>query len=82
MSKALALYTKPRCVQCDATKRHLKKAGIEFTEVNVEEDEGAFRFVTETLGHTAAPVVYTDVDGEITHWSGYQPDLLNNYKEA
>lgn len=72
----VTLYSKPLCVQCDATKRGLAKYGIEFTEVDVTANDAAFEYVTAELGYSQAPVVVVeDGDGE-DHWSGYRPDHI------
>ena len=60
------VFTKSRCVQCDQTKRILRKNGINFHEMDLENEEirltdqhykTAYEFVTQTLGAQAAPVV-------------------------
>ena len=60
------VFTKSRCIQCDQTKRILRKNGIDFHEMNLENEEirltdqrykTAYEFVTQTLGAQAAPVV-------------------------
>jgi glutaredoxin-like protein NrdH len=69
----VTLYTLPACVQCDATKRFLKRHLIDFEEVQLQEDPGAMQMV-KGMGYTAAPVV---VVGE-RHWSGFRPDLIES----
>lgn len=68
---SITVYTKPGCVQCDATKRTLNKSGITYNLVDLTEDELAREHV-EALGYAQAPVVVTSDD----HWSGYRPDKL------
>ncbi|MCI7306120.1 MULTISPECIES: glutaredoxin-like protein NrdH [Trueperella] len=68
---AITVYTKPSCVQCTATKRALKKHGLEFEEVDLVEDADALATV-KALGYQQAPVVFADGD----HWSGYRPDKI------
>ena len=60
------IFTKSRCVQCDQTKRILRKNGINFHEMDLENEEirltdqrykTAYEFVTQTLEAQAAPVV-------------------------
>jgi glutaredoxin-like protein NrdH len=68
----ITVYTKPSCVQCDATKRHLTKLGIEFDTVDITQDQDAFDKIIG-MGFKAAPVVITDDSS----WSGYQPDKIN-----
>lgn len=71
--RAIALYTKPDCTQCVATKRRLDKRGLTYTTVDITEDPDAYEFVLD-LGHKAAPVVVLD-NG--TSWSGMRPDLID-----
>lgn len=65
----VTVYAKPHCVQCDATKRALDKAGVSYEVVDLTADATAFAFVQE-LGHQSAPVV---VAGD-EHWDGFRPD--------
>lgn len=68
----ITVYTKPSCVQCDATKRHLKKLNLEFETVDITQDEEAYNKIVG-MGFQAAPVVIADDKS----WSGYQPDKIN-----
>lgn len=65
------LYTKPNCVQCDATKRALAKSGIahEVVDITVEPDARDYLL---SLGYLQAPVV---IAGD-QHWSGFRPDRI------
>lgn len=72
MNSLITVYTKPMCVQCDATKRALMKSGIEYESVDITEDAGALSRV-KGMGYMQAPVVVT-ADGE--HWSGFRPDKI------
>lgn len=67
----VTVYTKPDCVQCNATYRALDKKGIAYTSVDVTEDPGALAELKE-MGYLQAPVVVTDTD----HWSGFRPDKI------
>lgn len=64
------IYTKPRCPQCDATKRALDKWGVPYVAVDVTTDAEA-RELVMAMGYLSAPVVVTE-DGE--HWQGFRPD--------
>lgn len=68
----ITVYTKPSCVQCDATKRHLKKLDLEFETVDITENQEAYDKIV-AMGFQAAPVVIADTDS----WSGYKPDKIN-----
>ena len=72
----ITVYTKPSCVQCDATKRHLDKLGLDYSTVDITQDQEAFDKIVG-MGFQAAPVVITDD----ASWSGYQPDKLNGLAE-
>lgn len=79
---ATTLYTKPSCVQCDATKRDLEKKGVEYTAVDMTKDPAALDYV-KSLGHMQAPVLVMDTPTQPVHWSGYRPDLINiHYGQA
>lgn len=70
---AVAVYTKPNCQQCTATKRRLDRRGIDYTEIDITEDQDAYDYVI-SLGHQQAPIVVLD-DG--THWSGFRLDRID-----
>jgi len=69
----VVIYTLPSCVQCDTTKRMLKKIDVEYREVDLSVNEEAYQMV-KALGYTAAPVV---VAGE-EHWSGFRPEKIQS----
>ena len=68
---SITVYSKPRCVQCDATYRALDKLGATYQTVDVSVDSEALQYIVE-LGYRQAPVVVT-TDG---HWSGFRPDRI------
>lgn len=68
---AITVYSKPLCVQCDATKRALNKAGLAYDVIDITEDAEALATV-KSLGYVQAPVVVTSED----HWSGFRPEKL------
>ena len=67
----VTVYTKPACVQCNATYRALDKAGIDYTVIDISIDPDARDYVM-ALGYLQAPVV---VAGD-SHWSGFRPDRI------
>lgn len=67
----ITVYTKPACVQCNATYKALDKAGLDYEVVDITEEPEARDYVM-ALGYLQAPVVV--VDGE--HWSGFRPDRI------
>jgi len=68
---AITVYTKPSCVQCNATYRALDSKGIEYRSVDLSTDPNALD-VVKAMGYMQAPVVVTDND----HWSGFRPDKI------
>lgn len=72
---SVVIYTLPSCVQCDTSKRLMKRLGIEYEEIDMSKDETALEYVKE-LGYTAAPVI---VNGS-THWSGFRMEMINGLK--
>jgi len=71
MSANVTVYAKPLCVQCDATKRALAKAGVSYDLVDITEDDDA-RAKVQALGYVQAPVVITTEE----HWGGFRPDKI------
>ncbi|MFV8161351.1 glutaredoxin-like protein NrdH [Mycobacterium sp. 134] len=71
MNGTITVYTKPACVQCNATYKALDKAGISYEKVDISVDDEAREYVLG-LGYLQAPVV---VAGE-EHWSGFRPDRI------
>lgn len=68
---AVIVYSKPACVQCNATYRALDAKGIDYDVIDLSQDLSALEYV-KGLGYLQAPVVVTDDD----HWSGFRPDKI------
>ena len=69
---SITVYTKPACVQCNATYRALDKAGLEYNVIDITEDAEARDYVM-ALGYLQAPIVVAGED----HWSGFRPDKID-----
>lgn len=67
----VTVYTKPACMQCKATYRALDKEGIEYSVIDITEDDQARDYVM-ALGHLQAPIVVAGNE----HWSGFRPDRI------
>ena len=67
----ITVYTKPACVQCNATYKALEKQGIAYQKVDITLDSEARDYVM-ALGYLQAPVVVAGND----HWSGFRPDRI------
>ena len=68
---SVTVYTKPACVQCDATKRLMDKLNIEYSTVDITVDTDAFDMLI-SKGFQAAPVVITEDDS----WAGFNPEKI------
>jgi glutaredoxin-like protein NrdH len=66
------VYTKPSCVQCDATKRALDKLGVSYEAIDVTTNQDAFDMLVEN-GFKAMPVVNAGDEW----WSGFNPEKIN-----
>lgn len=73
METMVTVYSKPACVQCNATYRALDSKGISYVVVDVTEVPAALEYITEELGYSQAPVVVVDDEN---HWSGFRPDKI------
>lgn len=51
------VYSKYNCKNCKQVKRLLKFSGIDYVEINVEDDAEAFKYVKEELGFSQLPVI-------------------------
>ncbi|MBW3243517.1 glutaredoxin-like protein NrdH [Epibacterium sp. DP7N7-1] len=74
-NETVVVYTKPNCVQCNATYRSLDAAGISYQIVDLTQDDEAMTMVTG-LGYRQAPVVKCGND----HWSGFLPQRIADLK--
>lgn len=72
----IIVYTKPACVQCDATKRSLDKLNLPYSTVDVTVDMEAFEMLVNK-GFKAMPVVNAGNEW----WSGFNPDKINGLVE-
>lgn len=78
MTNRITLYSQPSCAPCRVAKSRFQREGIEFTEINVQEDEAAAERL-KSHGFTGTPVFhyagrYAALDG--------LADIITQYKEA
>ncbi|AJJ61792.1 glutaredoxin-like protein NrdH [Yersinia aldovae] len=74
---SIIIYTKPDCVQCNATYRALDKQGISYQIIDLTKDPHALSHV-KSLGYQQVPVVVAGTE----HWSGFCPDKINALVQA
>ena len=70
---SVIVYSKPNCPNCVKTKNTLKARGIEFTEIDIMQDDNAFIHVTQELDYRQLPVVKTGGQS----WSGHDEERLS-----
>jgi len=63
MAKQVKIYSTPTCPYCKMTKQFLKENKIEFTDINVADDEAAAKEMVEKSGQMGVPVL--DIEGEM-----------------
>lgn len=71
----VTVYSKPKCVQCEATKRKLDELRIPYESIDLTEDAEAMERVL-SWGYRHMPVVEVGTDH---HWTGYRPDLIAKF---
>jgi glutaredoxin-like protein NrdH len=72
----VTIYTRNNCVACNGTKARFKALGLDYNEINVEDNlDIAQQLVDE--GWRAMPVIKTENES----WSGFKPDLIANLKD-
>ena len=72
----ITIYTKPNCVQCDATKREFTKRNVPYKETPITEDLlDDFR----AKGYAQAPVVEVSGAGKEDSWAGFRIDKIKEW---
>ncbi|GEB78114.1 MULTISPECIES: glutaredoxin family protein [Sporolactobacillus] len=74
----VTVYTTNTCPYCHMVKNFLKKQGLPFKEINVQQDPAAGQRLVETTGQMGVP--QTNVNGQ---WVlGYDPDRIMGFVHA
>lgn len=72
MSNQVTVYSTNTCPYCDMMKNFLQQNQINFTEVNVQEDQEAAQKLVETTGQMGVP--QTNINGQ---WVlGFDPERV------
>ena len=72
----VVVYTKNNCQRCRMTKRSLTAKGVDFDEVNVEDEPSAAGRL-RAMGFREMPVVdETGAGDKSAMWSGYRVDKI------
>lgn len=73
---SIIIYSKPDCVQCNATYRAMDKHGIDYQVIDLTQDAQALSQV-RALGYQQVPVIVAGDD----HWSGFRPDKITALRQ-
>lgn len=73
----IKVFTKDNCMACKMTKNVLKDLGIDFSEVNIDQDSEAFNYLIENNLRTL-PIV--EHNNEVVAM-GFQPQHLKKLKK-
>lgn len=71
----IKMYTTMLCADCRNAKRFLKEQGIEFDEINIEENEAAVEFVIHANGGKRKVPTF-EVDGRTFNLSPFDAKKL------
>lgn len=69
------VYTRPGCVQCQATTVLMDRLGIDYELVDISNNPRIVTFLQDE-GHKSLPVVFVDYDEITETWCGFRPDLI------
>jgi glutaredoxin 3 len=75
--KVITLYSTPVCAYCYTMKDYLKEKGINYEEINIQENEAARKKMEEISGQKNVPV--TVIDGQVL--TGWDKVKLNQLLE-
>lgn len=70
----ITVYTKNNCMPCKMTKRKLQELGVNYKEINVDENLEALEYLME-CGFRSLPVVFNS-NGAPMVTGGYAPNIL------
>lgn len=71
----ITIYTKKNCPACEATKKAMDRAGLDYEVIDVT-DSAPRQQTLRGCGFRKMPVVEAS-DGEVYRsWEGFRPDLI------
>lgn len=72
---SITVFSGPGCVKCLVTKKHLRKRGVEFEEIDVQESPEWVDRLKEN-GFLGLPVVLVN-DEDV--WEGYSSESIDEW---
>jgi len=73
MDKKIIIYSTPTCPYCKKAKAYLQEKGIEYTDVDVSQNETAQKEMMEKSGTMSVPVI--DIGGRVI--TGFDKDKID-----
>lgn len=74
-SMEITVYTKKNCPACEATKKAMDRAGLDYEVIDVSDNLVQQRGLRE-CGFRAMPVVEVTDGEDYQSWEGFRPDLI------
>ena len=71
----ITIYTKRNCTACEATKKAMDRAGLDYEAIDVSDSAGRQQTLRE-CGFSQMPVVQVTDDEDYQFWEGFRPDLI------
>lgn len=71
----VTVYTKPGCMQCQATKTLMDRLGIEYDLIDISNRPEIAAFL-QREGYKSLPVVFVYHDEDTDSWCGFRPNLI------
>lgn len=71
----ITIYTKRNCPACEATKKAMDRAGLDYEVIDVTNSPTRQQALRE-CGFRAMPVVEIANGEEYRSWEGFRPDLI------
>lgn len=76
----ITIYSGEKCPFCVSTKKAFDRAGAEYTERMITDDE---RIEFGKRGHRSLPVVIVKKNGEtVDEWAGLRLDKISEWRDA
>lgn len=73
----ITIYGPEQCPNCQRAIDLFTRKDIPYTKVTIAPGEETYRWVTDELGYTVAPVITVDIPGhDLIHWGGHRMDML------
>lgn len=71
----ITIYTKQNCQACEATKKAMDRAGLDYEVIDVTDNTARQQTLRET-GFRQMPVVEVTDGEDYRSWEGFRPDLI------